>query len=285
MNDPELQILQTTVHQRLGRFMLRVQRYEMLLKALIIDSVAFGTVETAPLNQQRRKELFASKPMGYLFDEINRSYLRELGKPTPDDDEPEVASDRPVFRTRFALEMPAEELEQTKARLEAFKTLRNRIVHHFLEDHELLTQTGCERAIAVLEEGLATAQSSYEEIHRWAKTAMEAQQHFAAFVQSAHFDEFLHGILPDGTVDWPNCTAVMLLRRQEEQTAPGQMTRLDTALEAIRASHPEHRPRKYSCQNWRELLKRSGQFYIRKEKGTAEQQGITWYRSLGNSAS
>jgi hypothetical protein len=98
----------------------------------------------------------------------------------------------------------------------------------------------------VLEEGLATAQSSYEEIHQWAKTAMEAQQHFAAFVQSAHFDQFLHGILPDGTVDWPNCTAVMLVRLQEKITARGEMTRLDTALGAIRASHPEHRPRKYS---------------------------------------
>jgi hypothetical protein len=49
--------------------MLRVQRYEMLLKALVIDSVAFGTVDTAPLNQQRRKAMFASKPMGYFFDE------------------------------------------------------------------------------------------------------------------------------------------------------------------------------------------------------------------------
>lgn len=284
MNEPELQELQTTVHLRLGRFMLRVQRYEMLLKALVIDSVAFGTAETAPVNQQRRKAMFAAKPMGYLFDEIKRSYLRELGKPTTDDkDEPQVVSDRPVFRTQFALEMPAEELGQTKARLEAFRTLRNRIVHHFLEDYDLFSQAGCERAIAVLEEGLAAAQSSYEEIHQWAKTAMEARQHFAAFVQSAHFDEFLHGILPDGTVDWPHCTAVLLLRRQEETTAPGEMTRLDTALAAIRASHPEHRPRRYFCGSWRDLLKQSGQFHIRKEKGTGEQQGSTWYRSLDRS--
>jgi hypothetical protein len=285
MNDPELQELQTTVHQRLGRFVLRAQRYEMLLKALVIDSVAFGTVETAPLNQQRRKEMFASKPMGYLFDEVNRSYLREQGKQIPDVEEPQAASDKPVFRTRFALELPAKELEQTKDRLESFKRLRNRIVHHFLEDQDLLTQTGCERAITVLEEGLATAQSSYEEIHQWAKTAMEAHQHFAAFVQSAHFDDFLHGILPDGTVDWPNCTAVSLLRRQEKTTALGEMTRLDAALEAIRASHPEQRPRKYSCQSWRDLLKRSGQFVIRREKGAGDQQGTTWYRSLDDRAS
>lgn len=78
--------------------------------------------------------------------------LRKLGKPTLEDDEPPLASDRPVFRTRFALEMPAKELEETKARLVAFKTLRNRIVHHFLEDHDLLTLTRCEQAMAVVKE-------------------------------------------------------------------------------------------------------------------------------------
>ncbi|CAN7723961.1 hypothetical protein LJR290_007061 [Variovorax sp. LjRoot290] len=282
MNDSDLQELQAIVHRKLGRFLLRVQRYEMLLKALVIDSVAFGTVETAPLNQQRRKELFGSKPMGYLFDEIKRTYLRELGAPAPEEaEEPHVDPDKPVFRTRFALELPAEELEQTRARLDEFKELRNRIVHHFLEDHDLLTQVGCQKAITVLEEGLATAQSSYEDILQWAKTAIEAQKHFAAFVQSPEFDQLFHGILPDGTVDWPNSTAVVLLRRQEQNTAPGEMTRLDTALEAIRATHPEHRPPKYFCQNWSELLRKSGQFHVRKERGSVERQGITWYRSLG----
>jgi hypothetical protein len=159
MTDSELQELQATVHQRLGRFLLRVQRYEMLLKALVIDSVSFGTVETTRLNQQKRKELFGNKPMGYLFDEVKNSYLREMGTPKPElDDEPHVVADRPVFRTRLALELPAEELKQTKARLDAFKDLRNRIVHHFLEDHDLFSQEGCEKAIAVLEGALETAQ-------------------------------------------------------------------------------------------------------------------------------
>ncbi|MGR4870354.1 OST-HTH/LOTUS domain-containing protein [Variovorax sp. LARHSF232] len=112
---------------------------------------------------------------------------------------------------------------------------------------------------------------------------MEAQQNFAAFVPGPQFDEFLHGILPDGTVDWPNCTAVQLLRRQEEKTPRGEMTRLEEAVEAIRTSHPGHSPRKYFCSKWRELLKKSGQFEIRKEKGSADERGITWYRSLGTS--
>lgn len=69
-----MQDLQADIQLKLGRFMLRVQKYERLLKALLIDSLVVGTVDTAPLHQQRRMELFAAKPMGYLVDEINRSY-------------------------------------------------------------------------------------------------------------------------------------------------------------------------------------------------------------------
>ncbi|MGR4870355.1 hypothetical protein ACIPRI_16040 [Variovorax sp. LARHSF232] len=44
----------------------------------------------------------------------------------------------------------ASNLAQTKARLEAFKTLRNRIVHHLLEEHDLATQASCDSALALL---------------------------------------------------------------------------------------------------------------------------------------
>ena len=281
MSDSDLQELQTTVHQRLGRFLLRVQRYELLLKALVIDSVTVGTVETAPLNKQKRQALFGNKTMGFLFDEIKDSYLRELGAPQPEEaDEPHLENGEPVFRSRMSLSMPAEELKQTKARLDKFKDLRNRIVHHFLEDHDLATQVGCELAIARVDGALELAQIHYEELLQWAKTAVEASRRFAAFIESPEFEQLQHGILPDGTVDWPNSTAVQLLREQEQKTAPGEMTRLDTAVDAIRLKHPDHRPVRYFCQDWSELLKKSGQFHVRKERGSPERKGVTWYRSL-----
>lgn len=117
-------------------------------------------------------------------------------------------------------------------------------------------------------------------LQQWCNTAIEARQHLAAFMQGPCFMDFLDGIMPDGTIDWPSCTAVRLLRREEKGTVPGQMSRLDVAIDAIKATHPEHRPRKYFCQNWRELLQKSGQFEIRTQKGDAEHRGVTWYRSL-----
>ena len=264
--------------------MLRIQRYELLLKALVLDTLVEGTAESAPVNQQKRKEHFSNKPMGYLFDELNRSYLRQMGGPEGEEEEAEVHPDKPTFRTRFAMAMEKDDLERTQKQLDDLKNLRNRIVHHLYEEHDLATASGCQSALVVLDKGLADAQANFEMLQQWCNTAIEARQHMVAFMQGPHFMDFLDGILPDGTIDWPSCTAVRLLRREEKGTVPGQMTRLDLAIEAIKATHPDHRPRKYFCQNWRELLQKSGQFEIRKQKGDAEHRGVTWYRSLERTA-
>lgn len=273
--------LQVAVQQKLGRFLLQVQRYEMLLKALVIDSKACGTAETAPLHLERRKPQFGAKPMAPLVDELNKSFRLE-GATIPEvDTAPTVIGGKPGFQSRFTLELPADELVRTQARLEAFRTLRNRIVHHLLEDHDLAAQEGCERAIVLLDESFEAAKAAFDEVRQWANTALEAREHFARFVRTAEFqDALIHGILPDGTVHWPTCTAVRLLRRAEQGTPPGEMTRLDAAVKEIKATHPDHKPERYFCKNWKELLARSRQFEIRKVKGSTEQRGITWYRSL-----
>ena len=105
--------LQAIVQQKLGRFLLQVQRYEMLLKALVVDSEFSGTVDTALLNLERRRQQFASKPMGYLFEELNKSYLQLEGSSTAQSEVPVPdVVDKPIFHTRFTLEQSPEELVQ-----------------------------------------------------------------------------------------------------------------------------------------------------------------------------
>ena len=271
---------QVVVQQKLGRFLLQVQRYEMLLKALVIDSEVSGSVDTALSNLERRKQQFASKPMGYLFDELNKSYLQVEGSAAARVEPLSNGVDKPTFHTKFTLELTPEELVRTQARLEAFKNLRNRIVHHLLEDHDIATHEGCERAVALLDESYEAAKVAFDELRQWANIAIEARDHYVRLAQSPEFeDALIHGILPDGTIDWPACTAVRLLRRAERGTPPGEMTRLDIALKEIRATHPEHRPGRYFCKSWGVLLERSQEFEVRKVKGSAEQSGVTWYRS------
>lgn len=267
------------VQQKLGDFMLCVQRYEMQLKTLLIESTNSGTLEFELDNQRHRKNLYAAKPMGFLFDELNRSYLREIGSIHQDPNISGSGNETLSFKTSYFLELSPEQLTQTRIRLEGFKNLRNRIVHHLLEDFNLAIEEECNQAVLLLDEGLEAARRSYEELLRWTNAMLEAKNRLEAFVRGPHFGALLHGIRPDGTVDWPNSTAVHLLQSQENTRSTGEMTRLDLAIDKIRICHPDQRPQIYGCKSWRQLIARSGQFDIKNIKGNLEQQGVTWYQS------
>lgn len=230
------------VQLKLGDFMLCVQRYEMQLKALLIGNTNSGTLETALDNQRHRKNLYAAKPMGFLFDELNRSYLREIRSIHKDSNLSESGNENISFKTSHFFELPPEQLTQTRNRLEEFRNLRNRIVHHLLEDYDLAIDEKCNQAMLLLDEGLEAARCCYEELLQWTDTMLEAKNRLEAFVQGPHFGALLHGIMPDGTVDWPNSTAVHLLKSQENVSSAGEMTRLDLAIAKIRICHPDQRP-------------------------------------------
>lgn len=106
----------------------------MRLKALVIGSEVLATVDTAPLNLERHKQQFASTPIGYLVDEFKKSYLRpEATAALADKTAVPALVGKSTFHTRFTLKFSAEELARTQTRLETFKNLRNRIVHHLFE--------------------------------------------------------------------------------------------------------------------------------------------------------
>lgn len=223
--------------------------------------------------------------MGFLHSELNRSYLRERGTSgaSANEDWPDDVT-TVSFRHSLVLELSADELARTRERLDAFKRLRNRVVHNLLDDFDVATQGGCESAIAFLDDSFEQAKAAYAEVRQWADTILTAREHLVAFVQSPEFESAIfHGIFPDGTIDWSGCTPVRLLRRFEKETTSGEMTCLDDALKVMQSTHPDHNPARYFCKNWLDLLKRSGQFEIRRVKGDAQQRGSIWYRSRRSS--
>ena len=204
--------------------------------------------------------------MGFLFDELNRSYLREIGSIHKDTNLSESGNEYIYFKTSHFFELPPEQLTQTRNRLKGFKNLRNRIVHHLLEDYDLAIDEKCNQAILLLDEGLEAARCCYEELLQWTHTMLKAKNRLEAFIQGLHFGALLHSIMPDGTADWANSTAVHLLKSQENVSSAGEMTRLDLAITKIRICHPDQRPQIYGCKSWRQLIARSGQFDIKHVK-------------------
>lgn len=283
----DLAALHDTVQQKVGRFILIAQRHEQILKALVIDSEVAGTVVTAPANMRQRKERFKGQSLGNVVVEFNRSYLREAGTSQVWVDAKVDLGGRPSFHTRFGLEMARHDLESTRQRLLDFRDLRNRVVHHLIQDHDLSRQEGCERAIAYLDAARRIAKERLEEAEGWAKTNIEARDHAIAFFQSESFWKFVMDAKQEApaptespSIDWAACIALHLLRREEQLTKPGEMTNLEAALKAIQTTHPGEYPTKYGQKTWLGVLRASQMFSIKRLKGTAERPGTTWYRSL-----
>jgi hypothetical protein len=194
---------QGDVQRKLGRFLIRVQQYERLLKALVIDSEHEGNVDTMLVFKEERVKRFATKSLGMVVEELTKSYI-QLSRPadeeTPDDEPDGLGADKPYFRFKAGIEMDAESLVRTKADLENLVELRNGVVHHLIEKFNVWTLDGCDAAIAHIDAAFATVDAAFSSLKQWAHTAEEARALHIQFMQSSEFLNMLtHSVMPDGT--------------------------------------------------------------------------------------
>ena len=183
----------------------------------------------------------------------------------------------PDYRSKAAYDVPTM-LGFTVADL---VNLRNELVHHFLEKHDIWTEAGCQIADAYLDDGFKQIDAHYEELREWAKHNLAMREQMAGFSKTPEFrDFFVHGIMPGGAgVFWASSTIVNLLRDAEEAIAKDGWTFLQDAIDYIRQNEPEHTPTRYGCSSWRHLLHESEQFEVRREQAAPGQPTLTWYRS------
>ena len=63
------------VQRKLGRCLLRVQQYEILTKAILVDHDLSGTIADWEARRQARIDKFAKKTLGQLVEWMKDSYL------------------------------------------------------------------------------------------------------------------------------------------------------------------------------------------------------------------
>jgi OST-HTH/LOTUS domain len=142
-------VLQREVQRQLGRCLIRLQQYEHLLKRLVAHREVRGSAQDLEgrlqtLLEERRQE-FARDTLGQLAETLFQSFL--VGKNHERDESADeaaaLASDTPHFVFRSTIQMADEQLETARADVRALVKLRNNLVHHFIEQFELWTQSGC----------------------------------------------------------------------------------------------------------------------------------------------
>lgn len=281
---PQVGQAQHEVQRLLGRCMLRLQQYELLLKAV----VALCDVESRGISLgaevSSRAEERAPTTLGLLAKALFKSVvLPQTGAIAfSGTEQPEVEEGPPQdavsIRIRSQLEMPPQKYEATKAAVKELVDMRNELAHHFIQRFDLWTSAGCLAGNAHLSACYETIDKRFVELSRWADAIDDARKEMVSFMQTTQFtDFFVNGIGPDGVVSWIDAGIVRCLREAECLRARDGWTNLDQAVKFVAEKYPEQVPEKYGCRGWRHLLHESGAFKLNVRNDGGEQ--IDWYRS------
>lgn len=264
LNDDDLPQLQQEVQRLLGRCMLRLQQYERLIKAMVAHHKL--SMPSHDLDQARAAQIdsTARKTLGALVGELLGSYF-VADKICPPEDATTVSSET---LNRFALQMtvhlPDIDFTRFERELRELVDLRNSLVHHFIEQHDIGSSDGCRGAQEALIKASSRIDQHLAQLQEWAEDMQNLRQAMAEAMQSqAVKNFFINAISSDGTVNWFAAGIVSALREAFEALAVDGWAPLAEAGEWITARYPEQLPAKYGCRSWRQVVHTAPDYELR----------------------
>lgn len=273
--DEELQTLQREVQRMLGRCLLRLQQYEQLMKAIVAHHEISASGSPLESNEAERIADAANKTLGTLVGTLLGTYVT-----SGDQDEvaePDAPDNIISFKMKMSLRMSAEDFDTTQNDLKELVLLRNNLVHHFIDQHDLWSLDGCRGAQESLAAAYSRVDQHFEQLRGWAEHMDQARRLAAEFARSDAFrDLVINGIAPDGSVDWPAAGIVRALREAADQLAVDEWTPVATAGRWIAERYPDQLPAKYGCSSWRQVVHESRLFELRYREVNG--QRAAWYR-------
>jgi hypothetical protein len=148
--------------------------------------------------------------------------------------------------------------------------LRNELVHHFSERHDLWSTDGCRNALQVLTENRATIKRHHESLRAWANRLDSQRRAALDLVKSDVFRDRVNGISPTSSI-------VAVLRGASGDLAIEGWTRLAEATRWIAERHPHETPKRYGCRRWQQVVHEAGVFELRYRK-IDDGPDEAWYR-------
>lgn len=268
----ELTSARQEVQRLFGQCLLRLQGYELLLKAIVATHEISAPIASIADVQADRVAGARNKTLGALMGEMIGSFIVASGTEgmgSPPDDAPSVAY-------RLQIVLSEEEFSRTQADLRDLVKLRNDLVHHFLEQHQLRTHEGCLKAQEALALALGRITQACDDLRSWAKDMDQTRESVAKYFASPEFTDFIvHGRVP-----WPNTGIVRALREATEEQASEGWTPVDAAIQWINEKYPDERPDGYGCTSWRQVIHASLMFDLRYLEDGGPRRA--WYRLREN---
>lgn len=191
------------VQRKLGRFMLRMQQFESLLKAAIVDAeLVHTTAFSGRQHQQQRIKKFETKSLGLLVEEATKTVFELAGSAQ----EVKESSDETQLRFHFhaKISLEPEDLKQIKTELQDLVDRRNLVVHHLIEKFDMRSTSGCEAAVQHIEESYAVVDKVHVKLTEMLTGSLSVREQLAALLQTREIREFFAtGQFPKGDIHVP----------------------------------------------------------------------------------
>lgn len=273
-----LRVAQHEVQRLLGRCLLRLQQYEILMKRILALHDVTGPSPQLVARQDKRVEKLATTNLGRLAQILFESFVvirssndSEATAPDPG------AGDEVRFRTVTRMQMEPQDYAVTKKAVEELIQMRNSLVHHFIEEFDVWSADGCAKGAQHLVVCHERIDGHFEQLSSWAAAIQEAARVQISFLNSPEFVDFLDGIGPEGQIMWPETGIARCLIEATSLRAPDGWTRLDEAVIFISEKYPEQNLKRYGCTSWPQAVDRSQAFDLR-HRGDVGAPKISWYR-------
>lgn len=279
----DLAALQGLVQQKLGRCLIRLQQYELLIKDFVARARLEGPANSILKIQEARAATVAQQTLGQVVGALLGTVFVE---PAWDEDgfPPTAApSDEGVWiNSGFTVSVSDEEFAAVKARMADLVALRNELVHGFVAQHDLQSEAGCRTAAAALDDSHEVIDRHVHELRDWYQGMLDLTQATGEMLTNPDFhDHFFPDMLPDDfAVAGSGSTIVELLRRAEAELSRDGWTLLDDAVAFVRRISPEHTPRGHGCSTWRQVLHEARPIFdVKRDAADSKRPGRTWYRT------
>ncbi len=272
--DDELRGRQHEIQRLFGQCLLLLQAYEGAMKAILANHDISWSDQTLDKVQDSRVANLGGKTLGTLVNHLLETFLTNDVKARSAKALPDPPENGPgcSIRARFQLGLLNDDLARVENGLRELVLLRNKLVHHFLEQHDLESLDGCQRADDALLVASGRIKSHYDELRQWAEELERIRLQAAEYFKSdASLDHFVGGVIP-----WRITMIVGALRGAATELAVDGWTPVAKADEWISAKYPEELPQNYGCRSWPQVLQESRYFEVSYRQ--TDGQRAAWYR-------
>jgi len=284
MEEPSYAALQREVQRKLGRCLIRIQQYELLLKELVAKREVSAILGRNPVPLAEPSPTATTRTMGQLVGELTDKYfqptLLDSGETQPEASSDDNEHPAGWAGVRRSVSMSPDSHAKLIEELQELVDLRNDLVHHFVEVQDLVTEEGCIAADMYLQHCYTEIDRHLVSLQGWAASSNEATRSIAAFMASPEYNAFLMAELSPSISQREAALPclVELLRRAEAKISKDGWTALSAAIAFAKTVAPDETPKKHAFGSWRQVLHDAGFFQVRRGPVSPGGPMETWYR-------